>query len=452
MSGEKTLQIALRDWYRRQIMEPLVRSLDSHTVEHIREGMREQLDADLGDIRRRQADFESTMKQLNARNVVFERETTRRLNEHVDQLEQRLLASGDELRTDLFDALTSTEQAIRGELEEQRREHREDVRRLEAGVEEVQGDRRRAAEAAQSWLDEGKAMRDRIDASLPHERYAPGALKGLSRKLDDARQHLDHGRPEAAVVTAQTVYDSLSELRVEVELKEREWIAFRNAARQSLLLVDEQVKLNKTSLIVDERDGETTKAQFDVDHWSDGALSDLRRDVALAIGAVNDNELISLDELKLVVQERAPAFGVRLGEVVDTARRRVTAAQVRSNIADLVAEALQDGFAYQAEQWVLAGGDDREAIFVRLGHLSGNEIVVEVAPAGADRTDAQLRLRSFDTDTGSAAQRGARAAAIQQHLRQYELPVGDLQEGGEPDRRDLPPEIRGDETPGRSLA
>lgn len=452
MSGEKTLQIALQNWYRRQIMEPLVRSLDSRTVEHIREGMREQLDSDLGDIRRRQAGLEGAMKQLSQRNSVFERETARRLGEHVDQLEQRLLASGDELRTELFDALAGTERVIRSELEEQRREHKDDVRRLQAGVDEVRGDRQRAGEAARSWLDDGQVMRDLIENSLPHERYAPGALAELSRKLDDARHHLDQGRPEAAVVTAQTTFDSLAGLRVDVELKQREWVALRAAARQALVIVDERVRLNTTSAIVDQHGEAIAKAQFDVDHWSDGALSELRRDVAKAIGAVRDDELMTVDELKSMVTEHVPAFDMRLGEVVDVARRRVMAAQVRTNIAGMVAEALQDGFAYQAEQWVLAGGDDREAIFVRMGHLSGNEIVVEVAPAGADRTDAQLRLRSFDHDTGSAAQRGARGAAIQAHLRSYELPVGDLQDNGEPDRRDLPAELRGDETPGWSPA
>jgi hypothetical protein len=129
----------------------------------------------------------------------------------------------------------------------------------------------------------------------------------------------------------------------------------------------------------------------------------------------------------------------------------VVASQLRANIADLVTQALEGGFAYRTEHWTYAGNDEREAVFARLDHLSGNEIVIEVTPVGNDPTDNRLRILSFDRDTRSAEQRDARMAAITQQLRAYDLPVGDARESGEPDPYSLPADVRPSRFPAESI-
>ena len=436
MSGEKTIRIALQRLYRRQVVEPLIRSLGEQTVDTIRSEVRAQFEADLAAVRTRQARVEHAVRQMGEQAQALERATSQRLDEHIAEVEQRVAEAKSDLRTEL----AAVERDVRAELAEQRQEYRTELGRIGATVEAMAADRARAADVAARSLDDATIMHDLIADTLPHQRFAPGRLARIEQDMAGARAHLADGRPEAAVVTAQAAFTALADLRVDVELAHREWIALRAEVRRALRTLDERITANSRASVLDRQDEALARSTFDVDHWSSGALRVLHDEVAAEAAAVTDGDP-TIDQLRAYLEQRLPAYEARLGEIVETARRRVWGAQARANIADLVADALENGFAYHTEQWTHQDNDQREAVFVRLEHLSGNEIVVEVAPAGDDPTASRLQVRSFDHDSGSVAQRHARITAITEHLRSMDMPVSEPIEGGEPDPSALPPEI-----------
>ena len=446
MSGVKEARIAFSNWWNRQITEPLTRSLEPRMEELIRERTRTELDGELGSVRERQAAVEALVEKLGDRNREHERETAQRLEQHAQRLAEQVHTTRDELRAELYEAIAGSEEALRTELDAERDERRAETRRLQGGLDALTADKDRAREAAAAALADARVMQE-IVAALPHERYAPGELAPLARRVQEAEEHLAEGRPEAAVVKAQDTFDALTRLRVDVELRRSEWLVLRAAALEGLVVLDERIRLNASSSVIDEHGEAVAEARFEVDHWSDGALGELRDDVSRLTTAVRAGDELTLDELREIVRAQVPALEGRLGEVVETARRRVVASQLRANVADLVAEALEGGFAYHTEQWTYADDDDREAVYARLRHLSGNEIVIEVAPVGADPAESDLRILSFDRDTGSANQRDARMAAITAYLLSRDVPMGDAREGGEPDPGSVPEKLWRDEGP-----
>lgn len=445
MSGDKTIQIDLERWYRRWVAEP-ARAVSEQVREAIRSRAAGLLDADLAAVHDRQAAVEQAVERLDERSREVERATSQRLDDHIDQVERRIHASTSGLRTELGELVSDLERTIRRDLDEQRRQVRAELDDVTEKVDVMVDARQRAADLAAAALADADVMRDLIATTLPHDRFAPERLAQLDTDLAGARMHLDEGLVEAAVVRAQDAFDALSTLRVDVELRHREWITLRGAALESLLLVSEQIRLNETALAGEATSAALDAARFDVDHWSDGTLAELRQEVAASVTEVEEGDLtagsLTVEALRDIVSSRVPEYDARLGEIVENARRRVVAAQVRANIADLVADALEGGFAYRTEQWLHAGDDQREALYVRLGHLSGNEIVVEVAPSGADRTGNELRVRSIDRDAESAGLRHARMDAITDHLRTIDLPMGPVIDRGEPDLTALPEAIR----------
>ncbi len=337
-------------------------------------------------------------------------------------------------------AIAAQERTWRSELSRERQARWDQIAGLEADVDQLKADRARAEAAATRWLADAEAEHALIAETTEHERYAPGALAAQERRLATAKQNAQAGHFDAAMATAQEVYHELSDLRVELTLRHREWIELRSQATRAMTIMREIIQ-RAARLPASSIDELAEDAEIDVDHWSGGELKLVAGQVDEVLTELADSsQPPTIDRLREIVSDQAPEFRQRIEGVIELAQRRVEASQLRVNIAELVIAALEEGFHYEFEEGGYEVGDARAAFITRLDRIGGNTVVVEVRPVGDELTDVELEVLSYDEDTQSEHLRQERAEAIRRYLSDSHFAVSSPVVLGEPDpaRRELP--------------
>ena len=389
--------------------------------------LRRRMQADLVEVSRRlnsrQRAIERAMNALSDQAGALEAETNRRLREQAGQLESRLAETAGRLRGETNAALAEQQRAWRAEMTAERDWRRVELSRLRE-MRHLQA--HASAEAVRVWLSDAVLLRDLIRDQLPHERYASGQLAALTRRLAVAEENARQGRLEAALALAQQSYHDLSDLRVEIELQEREWTRLRTVAYEALLELDGLAAQNANQMIDVGAFGNEAAIDLDVDYWSEGELRELRSDLAdLTAQVSNAKNPPPAARLRQVIDDLVPELERLLTDVTQRALLRLVASQSRVNIADVVVQALDDIGGYQLADHGYEEMDERRAFFAKLLHPNGNEIVVSVA-ASADESDKSvLRVLSYDDGTAAEADSDDLAAAVTRELRTRGFDAGD---------------------------
>ena len=252
----------------------------------------------------REQSVEHSMSALSDKTRALEADTNSRLGDQANEMHRRLTEIAGKLREETDAALARQQRAWRAELSAERDRQRAELVRLDS-----QMSRRAQASSqdAEAWLHDAGLMHDLIRDELPHERYAPGELAPLNRRLATARDNARQGLSQAALALAQDSYHNLSELRMEIELRDREWTVMHTAAYEALLQLDGLAADNASQVIAAGKAGNEYPVDLDVDYWSEGALSDLRSAVMYLLTRVNETEApMSTDELRDVAKVQVP--------------------------------------------------------------------------------------------------------------------------------------------------
>ncbi len=378
----------------------------------------------------RQQSVEHTTSALSDQTRAQEVDTNRRLRDQANEMYRWLTGTAGKLRAETDAALERQQQAWRAELSAERERQRAELARLHSQV-----NRLAPPQAVEAWLHDAGLVHDLIRDELPHERHAPGELAPLGRRLANARRSARLGQLPSALVLAQEACYNLSDLRVEIELRDREWTIIRTIACAALLQLDGLAAENALRFIASGEAGNEDPFDLDVDYWSEGALNELRSAVMNLLTRVNDTEAsLSIDELRDAAKVQVPELERRLSDIVAQAYMRVLASQLRVNVAEIVAETLEQVAGYAVEDHLYEHLDSRRTFLARLQHANGNVIVVSVAPSTDESSQCVLGLLSYDYDVASEFELNERARAVIQELRSHGLYVDDQgYEAGEPD-------------------
>lgn len=436
MSGKRRITVDEARWNALQRQASQLKALQVNAPKLVAD-LRRQTQGELAQVsarlENRQQAVERTMGALSDQTRALEEETNRRLRDQAKQMNQRLKETAGQLRKETDAALAQQQQAWRSELAAERDHQRRELRRLERKMDR---DAKASSEAAETWLRDAGLVHDLIRDELPHERYAPGKLAALDQRLATARDNARQGQSQAALAVAQEAFHDLSELRVEIELRDREWTGMHTLAFEALIQLDGLAAENANQVIAAGEAGNEAPFDLNVDYWSEGALTKLRSEVAELLASVNDtDEPLSTEQLRDIAEVQVPELERRLSDVVRQAHMRVFASQLRVNVAEVVAETLDEVAGYAVEDHLYEGLDQRRTFLAKLQHSNGNEIVVTVAPSTDDSGQCVLRLLSYDYDTTTESVLNERARAVTEELRARGLDADDQGcESGEPDR------------------
>ncbi|WP_052424847.1 hypothetical protein [Streptomyces fulvoviolaceus] len=373
------------------------------------------IDRAFNSVAERQRRQQEAVDKLSDQTRALEADTTRRLREQADSLRQELRETAGRI-----------EQDTRQRLEEQRKETERAiaVERDRIGV--LEQDRARAEITAQTWLADARTMADLIDGELPHDRYAPGQLDRLRRRIATAEQTTADGRFDAALAGAQEAFHGLSELRVDVEQREFERCLAQKEAIEALVQVEALTEENRERPVVGPDAEVIAGYVLDVVHWSEGEYDRVRQDTAQALARARDPQT-GVEDLRSLREDEAPRLEQSLGETVERAGMRQLTSQMRVNLADVVADRLAEiGFFDLVEKESgYVDGDFRKAFRARLrNEASGNEITVEIEQADKDSDQCVIRVVSHDYDVTAEAELRDRSDAVYEVLREQGAPIG----------------------------
>jgi hypothetical protein len=440
MSGVKRITVDQQAWAQAQRSAARLREVNRELPAMIEALRREQQEATgrvAAEVAARQDAFDRALAGLSEQARRIEAQTSKRLRAQAQQIRQARDAT-EQVRRETRDALEDQERRFQEGLARERQERARDVQLLRDEVVRLGQDRERALALAAARTADARVLSSAIDKELPHERYAPGRLAELAKRVDVAEENVARGLGEAALAQAEDAYLRLSELRAEIELRDREWQMARLAADSAITVLREQIRVNTNPDVLDDDGTPMDGVALDVDFWSEGELAQLRETIAgLADAVAGTGAPASLAELRRIADEEVPALDERLTAIVAKAQARQLASQVRANLAELVVNALEEttGYTWEDGQAIYAEGDQRRAFYSKLRHLDDSEIVIEVAP---DETgdSCVLRIISYDAGVPDEEERVRRAHAVADSLREHGLQAGlPAADGAEPDPR-----------------
>jgi hypothetical protein len=429
MSGAKRVTVDQGAWQQAQQAAARLRDVNRELPGMIESLRREQEAATnriTTQVRERQDAFERQLAGLSEQTKRIEAETSRRIRAKADQLRGQMRNALDRARQETRASLEEQEQRFQDELARERQDRLQESRALRDELQNVRQDRERALSAAASLAADSRRLRDAIEQNLPHQRFAPGRLADLSRRLELADGNIAQGFGESALPQTQELYLELSDLRAEVELRDQEWQMARMTASSAVTVLQEQIRLNSNLDVADEDGSPIEGVTLDVDFWSEGELAELRAAAAaLADRVAAEDNPPRLADLQQIIDRDVPELDGKLTEIVARAQARQWASQVRANLAELVVTTLEEttGYSWEAGQAIYASGDQRRAFYSKLRHLDDSEIVVEVAPDEGGKS-CVLRILSYDVGTPDEEERVRRAHAVVASLREQGLEVG----------------------------
>lgn len=416
MSGRKRIYVDEAAWQRLQSdagkLAQVNRDLPD-LLRQVREHTDQTVARSLAEIGARHERFDQALDQLSEQTRTAEQQAEQRLRDTsrriVSEVNRRVTA----LRSETASALAEQREQIGRAIDAERAERSRQFKELDSQVSAMQGGRDRAAQLTAAYLADAAVLRTGI-LEYPHARYAPGRLDELDRKLAALNvDHADGGVAPFLLANARDLFDEFSALRAEVMLADTEWHAFRCAAEAELVRLQGVIAAN-TELDARERFDVEPAELLNVDHWSRGALNRLADEVRHWVTRVGDDEPMTTTELRELLAVTVPELDQRLDSIVTQAVTAVRASQLRANLADLIADALEGDHDYQVGEsdYGYAGADQRGAFLVKTtNHLSGSEIVIEVEPADTDDAAPTVQLNSYDRGA-TEEERQARTASI----------------------------------------
>ena len=435
MSGKKRITVDEDAWQEAMRKANRLRDVERELpgmIAAVQQAQEQQAARDRAAVQERQDELAKRLAGLSKQARQLEKSTARRINAATVTIMNEARKANEQLRSETRQLLDQQGQRFDAALDTERTERQREASALRAEIERDRTAKATVLDAARTHVADARVLHDAIAASLPHERFAPGQLGRLTDRLAIAEASVAAGTGETALAQAQELYLSLGELRAEIEFKDAEWRAAHQTALAAVTALSQQISYNTMIMVTDEESG--ASAELDVDYWSDGELSAIRKEADQLTARVDQEaDPPTLAELRDISERSVVALDDRLSAVVATARTRQWASQVRVNMAETVVDVLESvsGYVWDGDA-TFVGEDQRQAFYGKLKHPDQSEIVVEVAP-DEDGKSCVVRVMSYETGNPDESQRVARVHAVANSLREQGLGGTPAAEADEPD-------------------
>jgi hypothetical protein len=277
----------------------------------------------------------------------------------------------------------------------------------------------------QERLAEAATLSQFIIQTYDHDRFAPGQVQSCLREFGQAEQNLHDGFLDGAMVTAQTLYQQLSELRSHLQQDQAEWEmlvqSVRNRLSEIQTMAGAMVKISSMDL-----DGNDIGEKIDVDYWSSRKFSRLITMIHYLRERIEkDPAAFKTDELRWIQENQLPEIVKEMQDTCTLAAEEALNSQLRINIADLVIQALENqGFVLSKAQY--EQNDQRRSFQANVVNLAGDEIIIGVEPNKSEKSSSHLHLFSLDADQRSEHELRHRAEEVVGSLARYGIETGEI--------------------------
>jgi hypothetical protein len=424
MSGKKAGFVSLSPEQNEALHEDLMRRL--FLLEQkpapdpiLEEGFRTMVHETREQLNAREETFLNSLSTFNDQLAIVEQQTSQKLVETQNSLENWLSFQNSALEGNIITYLDKQLDQFNHEVLEEHHQQQNQLMRLRRQMVSQQQDTQGKATTAANWLTNAQNLIAFIDQHYNHPKFAPSRLNALDEDLQLAFQNYDMGLFEAALVTGQNVYRRVSELRIILEREENQWnTCFFIANNKIETLIKELEQKQKVEFKPEESQ---TGFEFDVNFWSDNQWMDLllkTKNYRLQLESQTEN--LTIADLRGWLSQDFPQIEAEITRIKKEAVDNLVNSQIRTNIADLIMQALQNqGYALDQSQFLEE--DSRNGFLFLAKSKSGNAIRVLVNPGPEEKNEIQLEAIDLRPQTEHFLKR--RAYEISQALQKFGLNV-----------------------------
>jgi hypothetical protein len=328
-----------------------------------------------------------------------------RLRSVQSDLPERLNAIRERARREMAERLAP--------LESRQRRHENMIANLQDRIDAIVADAGRKEKAAQSCIADLTKLLEETDL-LPHARFAPGQLDDIRRHVSDCRASHGSGMPEAALSTAQRAYWEVADLRALVMQKEREFLVLHQAALQEAREILEEARANRKHQLEFGEGAERDVVELEVDFWTRGELTAHEKQIEeLEKSLLAGEGSLTADQVREILA-RLESLKPQTTEIVEHARQNILSSQLRTNVAEVAAEALRKQM-FEIQDSAYEGDDERNAFVVKVRNIAGSEVVAVISPVEGEFGKNAVSIHSYDetyTDDQTLARRAEEIVSI----------------------------------------
>jgi len=380
-------------------------------------------------LKAREAEFQAYTRQLNGQLADMEIQTSQELINNQALIEERLVKESAEIQGNIVNYLDDQLTQFNQEVTRHHQQQHTQIQRLRREIHLQNRSANEKALIVENWLKDAHSLIQFIDNHYDHPKFAPTRLSDLDEDLQLAIQNYDGGLYEAALVTGQNVYRRASELRISLERDENQWnTCFLMASKKIDQILTE---LEEKQVIPYQPEGTEQVFDFDINFWSDKGWEKMRNKTGRYQRQLGDaSHNLSIEDLRKWLIEDLPALEADIQTVKNKAVTNLVNSQIRTNIADLIMQALQKQ-GYQLDNSLLDCDDSRDGFGFTARSNSGNAIHVLVNPGPNDKNEIQLESIDQRPQTEHFHQR--RAYEISQALQKFGLKVDEFRKTSQPE-------------------
>jgi hypothetical protein len=431
MSGHKhaTVSISQEEYRRLHEAEMKLRFRQDNMPETV-EKISRQTNAKMAEyhhvLEARQQGFLDTINDFNNDLANLELRTSQALLTQQNDVWQKLQQVSGTLWNHTEEILAEYEQRYCSQVRELQQTNHDELLRFEQQFLKISQSQKKKIRLARTWLSAAYSILDFIERNYEHNYFLPGQVTNLTQKLEQARQNLELGIPEASCLAAQQVYTQLSQIRLELEkMQVQRQLVYQTAWEYTQYLkkkASESCQRSARGL-----DWEELPYEIEVDSWINGDLHRLDQKIEeLLVRLEEDKPKLTLTELNEISDSILPDIDRQLDELVYRARVNVLNSQLRINIADLAIQALT-GQGYVLQDACYQSNNMSAGYYARLKNLEGSEIYIQVEPIAEAIGQNELHLVSSEPTQKTAHEIRQNAAEISSALDKVGLKVGEMQ-------------------------
>ena len=394
----------------------------------------------------RQRYYETLISQLDDELLRMEENTSRELVAYQAALNQELNEQLDLASTESSAIMESLTERFQEELQRERSNFYQSLQRFDRQMELWNQDARNKNHLANQWMAQSITIYDFIKNQFETDRFAPGRIEAVGRRLALAQANLDQGMPEASLQASQQAFMELSDLRVELETRTLEWqsqFQITHAAAKELqrsILANAQVPALDVA-------GRELPFLIDLDYWSGGAYQVLLGEAKGLYQHLRKRQRsLGIEELRRIKDHELALLQTRLKSMIYQARLEAIQSQLRINIADLALQALESQ-GYSLQEAGFAEDDKRGSFVATLRNEDQSSISLTIMPKQGQEMASDLIVISNDKAMRTAGELIARFQAIRSSLGQKGLTVRQVQSNAPPQLDRGPKEAAPDQTP-----
>lgn len=374
----------------------------------------------------RQRYYETLISQLDDELVRMEENTSRELIAYQAALNQELNQQLDLVSNESSAVLERLNERFQEQLQRERDNFYQSLQSFERQMELWNQDVRTKHQIANQWVAQSTRIYDFIRNQFETDRFAPGRIEAIGRRLALAQANLGQGMPEASLQASQQAFMELSDLRVELETRTLEWqnqFQITHAAAKELqrsILANAQVPALDVA-------GRELPFLIDLDYWSGGAYQVLLGEAKQLYQHLRKRQRsLGLEDLRRIKDQDLALLQTRLESMIYQARLEAIQSQLRINIADLALQALESQ-GYYLEEAGFAEDDKRGSFVATLRNEDQSSISLTITPKQGQELASDLIVISNDKATRTAGELIARFQAIRSSLGQKGLTIRQVQ-------------------------